>query len=236
MNCLSGYAIDGITYPSVSRILASNPKNTIAKKSAGLNAAALSKEDAKHRGRSVHQALRQYLMSGETDLDPEFFTYWEQLQQALDLLDLKCSWADGPLTDELARFQNGDHSCIWSKKLRVQGCPDFFGDVGGVSVVGELKTGTIPFTKYFQYGDFKQYWNYFKYQSALLQSSGYAMCLEETVGFKPEAAIIINITPTDNQIFVAESNELSKGKSQFRKLCRDFFKNDGAPYTMQDGF
>lgn len=236
MNCLSGYCIDGIVYPSVSKVLSSNPKNDIAKKSAALNGAALSKPEAQRRGKALHDALRSYLITGETDLSPEFYSYWSQLQQALQVLDLKPLWADGPVAPDLMHLQQGEHSCVWSKKLKVQGCPDFFGTIGGVEVVGELKTGTVPFTKYFEYGNFKNYWNYFKHRSALLQASAYAMCIEETVGFKPKAAIVINVTPSDNQIFVSEHTEFAKGKSEFRKLCRDFFKGDGLAYTCQDKF
>ncbi len=236
MNCLSGYSIDGLTYPSISKVLASNPQRKSAIKSSALHGRRLSSAEAKRRGSAVHEALRNFIKTGECDLESRYLCYWYQLQELLNLLEPQVLWSDGPLDPSLSYLEQDNHSCVWSSKLRVQGCPDLFGTVGGVKVVGELKTGTVPFINHYPFKQFHEYWPYYKFNTAAMQLAGYSICLEETIGFKPEAGLIMNVMPEANQLFILEADELAKYKAKFKKLTKSFFKGEGCAYTMQDNF
>ena len=236
MIALAGPTIDGTIYPSVSRVLSNHPKREAARKSAALNPQRLSQKQAKERGTVIHAAIKNYLLTGQCDLPLDYMDYWDQVQQVLALLDPKPIWLDGPLSKEQAHFQQDDLACIWSKALRIQGCPDFLGLVGGVKSVIEWKTGTTLFNRNYDYRNFSSYWPWFKIKMAELQSAGYSFCAEECLNFKPEVSIVVNLTPTNHQVFIRDHSDFQKDRIQFKKLAAEFFKTSGANYTTQDNF
>ena len=236
MIALAGPTIDGVIYPSVSRVLAAHPKREAARKSAALNPQRLSKAEAQERGTVIHESIKNYLLTGECNLPYEYMGYWEQVQQVLSLLEPKPIWLDGPLTADQAHFQQDGLSCIWSKDLRVQGCPDFLGSVGGVSAVLEWKTGTTLFNSNYDYRNFSSYWPWWKIKISQYQCASYSFCAEECLGFKPEVSIVVNITPDDHQVFIRDHLAFQKDRTQFKKLAKDYFKTSGANYTTQDKF
>ena len=100
MNALAGYIIDGVTYPSISKVIASDSRNKQAAKSAALNPQKLQAE-AMRRGTAIHSALRSFLTTGEAELTADLMPYWSQLYSVIELLDIKPTWSEGPLTTTL---------------------------------------------------------------------------------------------------------------------------------------
>ena len=113
--------IDGVSYPSVSKILASDPRRkkfyqsrAAQRKKQGLDSDSV--KMGQHRGTSLHAAFSQYITTGECDVPDIYLDYWDQLYSFIHPLNIQPTWAEVPLREEHQHFTQGDTSVIWSKE------------------------------------------------------------------------------------------------------------------------
>ena len=80
------FTVDGVPYTSVSSILKTDMKLTQGKRSAALNKSKdkkLKNKSATSRGIAVHSAVRQFLNTGDCDLSPEYYPYFDGIYEWL---------------------------------------------------------------------------------------------------------------------------------------------------------
>lgn len=224
----TGFLCDGVQCHSVSKILKSDLKNKTSKKasavakSKGLSAYSRFQTE---RGLAVHQAARDFLKHGEIDLPSKYYPYWENIWKSLSILDIVPWWIEGPVVDSLSHLQQGDWSAVWNKRYQYAGSPDLVAKVGGVSCVVEFKTSDLLWQNRYIYKDFKHYTNWHKYNQAAMQVSAYSKAFTETTAIPIDAAIIINATREESQLFVLEKPDLKKHLTKFHTLAKDFISS-----------
>lgn len=219
------FTVDGIPYTSVFSILKTDIKLAQSKRSAALSKSSskkLKNKSATSRGIAVHAAVRQFLNTGDCDLAPEYYPYFDGIYDWLSRLDLDTWWAEGPMLDELQHLRNGPSAAVWCKNTRYIGIPDWAGTIGGVPCVVEFKTSDHLYRSTYNHKQFKQYYEWVKYNSAAQQTATYANAWTETTGMPIETGIVINSTPDDVQLFIIEKDEMKKKLSSFHKLVKDY--------------
>ena len=219
--------IDGEQYPSVSKILQSNPKRKTYYKSVGARRKQAFKDgDAaaagKHRGDSLHEAFAQYITTGECDVSPVYMEFWNHLYQFITPFNVKPVWAEAPLLTEHQHFTNNETSCIWSKKGKWLGKPDLIANFEGVNAVIEIKTSNHPYSKSFDRSQFLKYGEFYSYAYAAMQTAAYSQCWEECTGETIDAGIVLNVMRDGLQMFVVEHPEMQLRLKNFRKLAKDY--------------
>ena len=224
------FTVDGLPFTSVSSIIKTDQRLVQGNRSRAL--ANKSKQQSKTksataRGIAVHSAVRQFLRTGECDLDPAYYDYFSGIQDWLTRLDLETWWAEQPVLDELQHLQQGPSAAVWCEKHRYIGVPDWVGKVGGVGCVLEFKTSDTLYRSNYNHKQFKQYAEWVKYHHAAMQVAAYANAWKETTDMDIDAGIIINSTPNECQLFIIEREEMKKKLTAFHKLCRDYRKIHG---------
>ena len=224
------FTVDGLPFTSVSSIIKTDQRLVQGNRSRAL--ANKSKQQSKTksataRGIAVHSAVRQFLRTGECDLDPAYYDYFSGIQDWLTRLDLETWWAETPVLDELQHLQQGASAAVWCEKHRYIGVPDWVGKVGGVGCVLEFKTSDTLYRSNYNHNQFKQYAEWVKYHHAAMQVAAYANAWKETTDMDIDAGIIINSTPNECQLFIIERDELKKKLKAFHKLCNDYRKIHG---------
>ena len=223
-----GFYVDGCRYNSVSNILSFDPKRKTSKKARGISHSNRSGDSAaagRCRGTSIHKSFNQYLTTGEADVAPIHYPYWEQLMNVVSPLQIVPTWAEGPLLEKHSHFRSQSKSAIWSEKLQFIGCPDMIGTVGGVPAVVEIKTSTSLYTKNYNHKDFRTYKDWYPYWYAATQTAAYGIAWQECTKEKITTGIVINVTPTASQLFIIELPEYKKRQSDFRSLARSYNKH-----------
>ena len=224
------FTVDGLPFTSVSSIIKTDQRLVQGKRSRALankSKTQSKSQSATARGIAVHNAARQFLRTGECDLDPQYYSYFAGIQDWLNRLDLETWWAEAPVLDELQHLQQGPSAAVWCEKRRYIGVPDWVGKVGGVGCVLEFKTSDTLDQNNYNYKQFKQYAEWVKYHQAAMQVAAYANAWKETTDMTIEAGIVINSTPDECQLFIIEKEEMKKKLTAFHKLCRDYRKIHG---------
>ena len=86
------FTVDGLPFTSVSSIIKTDQRLVQGNRSRAL--ANKSKQQSKTksataRGIAIHSAVRQFLRTGECDLDPAYYDYFAGIQDWLTRLDLE---------------------------------------------------------------------------------------------------------------------------------------------------
>ncbi len=226
--------VDGVAYPSVSTILASDPKRKTFFKSRGARGVQPnddSRRTSTQRGITLHKCFNDYLLTGEADIPPIYLDYWRQLQEAIGCMTIKPIWAEGPILPKHQHFRNGNKSLIWSKRHRYLGCPDLIGNFEGVDAVCEIKTSKSPYTKNYDRNDFRSYGSWFSYYSSALQVASYSGAWAEATGNRINTGLVINVMPDSYQLFIIEGPEMKSRLTKFRSLAKDYHKGEDAMYA-----
>lgn len=227
-NCYR-YECDGVILPSVSTILKADSKYSQARKSRGASALQPGTARfgfAKQRGIEVHSAARKFIRTGEVDLSPKYFPYWQGIHKQLSILDLTdIEWADGPNIPELQHLRDGDNSAVWNLKQKYVGCPDLVANLGGLRTLIEFKTSDELHMSTYDM-NFKNYSSWWRHNQARMQVGGYSVAYEMTTGLPIEAAAIIVATRDDSQLFILERPDIDKAVVKFHKLAKDFHLSD----------
>lgn len=227
-NCYR-YKCDGVILPSVSTILRSDPKFQQARKSRGASALQPGTARfgfAKQRGIEVHSAARKFIRTGEVDLSPKFYPYWEGIQKQLSLLDLtKVEWVEGPAIPELQHLRDGDNSAVWNLKQKYCGCPDLVANLGGLRTLVEFKTSDELHMATYDM-NFKNYSSWWRHSQSRMQVGSYCTAYEMTTGRPIEAAAIVVATRDDSQLFIMERDAIDKATQKFHKLAKSFHLSD----------
>ena len=221
--------VDGECYPSVSKILASDPKKKSFYKSRGLKKRTRSPgssetvEAGRIRGRSLHECFSDYITTGEADVPPLYYEHWAQLHELISSFDITdLQWAERPLAPEHSKFQQGDTAVIYSKKSKYLGKPDLIASLGGVPCIWEIKTSNDLYSKNYDYTKFISYSSFLPYCHAALQVGAYRKAWAECTGQQIDTGIIINVTKNDSQLFIVERPELLSRQKSFTKLAKDY--------------
>ncbi len=222
----SGFQVDGEVYTSVSSIIKSDKKHFQSRKSAAWASKRKSKSvqlDATSRGIAVHSAIRSFVRTGECDLDPAYFQYFDNVVSLLKQFDLDVWWAEEPVHPELQHLRSGNHSAVWSNKPhKYIGIPDIAGTIGGVPCIVEFKTSDKLIRSNYHPKQFSQYSEWVKYNCAAMQVAAYANAWNQRTSMPISTGIIINTTPTEAQLFIIEKDEMKKRLSSFHKLCKEY--------------
>ena len=223
----SAVLVDGVALPSVTKILASDPKKVSYYKSLGLKRKTTNYDGAgiavgRHRGISLHSSFNQYLLHGDADIAPCYYKHWDNLYNLVKDWDFTPVWSEAPLLEEHSQFKQGDVSIIYSKKYSYLGNPDFIGGLGGVPIIAELKTGSDVMTKNYDSRRFQTYSQWMPYYSAATQVSSYAQAWKECTKQDITTGVVINVTENDAQFFVVDQPEMSSRFKSFRKLARNY--------------
>ena len=224
------FTVDGLPFTSVSSIIKTDQRLVQGNRSRALANKSKQKSKTKSatsRGIAVHGAVRQFLRTGECDLDPAYYDYFSGIQDWLTRLDLETWWAEAPVLEELQHLQQGPSVAVWCDKHRYIGVPDWVGKIGGVSCVLEFKTSDTLYRNNYNYKQFRQYAEWVKYHQASMQVAAYANAWKQTTDMSIDAGIIINSTPDECQLFIIERDELQKELKAFHKLCNDYRKIHG---------
>ena len=222
--------IDGSAYPSVSKILSSDPKRksffkakALKKKQTAFDSD--SRTTGLHRGTSLHETFASYITTGDANIPPIYYRYWDQLFKLVSGIEIQPIWAEKPLLPEHSHFTNGDTSVIWSKKYKYLGTPDLIARVGGVLCVVEIKTSRDYYTKNYDRRNFATYSQWLPYYSAATQVSAYASAWNECTEDNIDTGLVINVTEDDSQLFVVEAPEMKTRFTAFKKLVREYHKH-----------
>ena len=223
------FAVDGLPYTSVSSIIKTDTKIIQGRKSKALSKSHNHNKQlsATARGTAVHGAVRQFIRTGECDLDPAYYEYFSGIQDCLSHLDIEPYWVEGPVVDEYKHLQQGNSAAIWCEKYRYIGIPDLVGKIGGVPCVVEFKTSDTLYRDNYNYKEFKQYSEWVKHHQAGMQVAAYANAWKQTTGMEINTGVIINSTPSDTQLFIIERDTMKKKLTAFHKLCREYRKIHG---------
>lgn len=224
------FTVDGLPFTSVSSIIKTDQRLVQGRRSQAL--ANKSKQQTKTksataRGMAVHSAVREFLRTGECELDPAYYDYFSGIQDWLTRLDLETWWAETPVLDELQQLQQGPRAAVWCEKHRYIGVPDWVGKVGGVGCVLEFKTSDTLYRNNYNHKQFRKYAEWVKYHQASMQVAAYANAWKETTDMNVDVGIIINSTPNECQLFIIEREELKKKLTAFHKLCQENRKIHG---------
>ena len=228
-NPSGGILIDGSAYPSVTKILTSDPKRKTFYKAQAVKRKkqafdGVGRAVGMHRGTSLHETFANYITTGECDCAPIYYSYWQNLLDVVSRIDIDPIWAERPLLPEHSKFTDGETSVIWSKKHKFLGKPDLIGLFGGVPAVCEIKTSTDLFTKNYDRRNFATYSQWMPYSHSAMQVASYAAAWNERTGDNINTGIVINVTPETAQLFIIDAPEMQSRFTNFRKLCRDFHK------------
>ena len=116
--------------------------------------------------------------------------------QYLDWFDT-IHWSERPLRPDWYHLRSDDKEVafVWSTVHKYAGCPDFIGEIGGVKIICDFKTSTGPYSSVSpERGDRMGYGGWRKYQKCAQQMAAYRLALEERVGYRCDAALIIVAT------------------------------------------
>lgn len=226
----SAILIDGAAYPSVTRILTSDPKRKTYYQSRGLHRKQTSFDGdgaatGRHRGTSLHEAFAEYMTTGHCDVPPIYYSYWEQLQSVISSLQVgPILWAEAPMLPEHSHFTSGETSCIWSTKHKYLGKPDLIASLGGVPCVWEIKTSRSHYCRNYDRRNFGSYGSWFSYAHSAMQTSAYAAAWNERTGADIHTGVVINVMPDDAQLFIVERTEMNTRFNNFKKLAKAYHK------------
>ena len=228
-NISGGILIDGCAYPSVTKILTSDPKRKSYYKSRAVqNKQKRIDGDGRavgmHRGISLHETFANFITTGEADCAPIYYSYWTNLLDVVSQIDIEPIWAERPLLPEHSKFTDGATAVIWSTKHKFLGKPDLIGSFGGVPAVCEIKTSTQLFTKNYNHKQFTTYSEWMPYAHSAMQVASYASAWNERTGDNINTGLVINVTPETAQLFIIEAPEMESRFKNFKKLARDFHK------------
>ena len=224
------FTVDGLPYTSVSSIIKTDTKLVQGNRSRALANKSKQKtktQSATARGIATHNAVRQYLRTGECDLDPQYYQYFNGIYDWLSRLDLETWWAESPMRDDLQHLQQGPSAAVWCDRYRYIGIPDYVGKIGGVPCVVEFKTSDSLYRDNYNYKVFWQYTEWVRHHTASMQVAAYANAWTQTTGEDVHTGIIINSTPDECQFFIIERDVMKKKLSAFHKLCREYRKING---------
>lgn len=215
-------------YPSVTAILGKTSseasKKALAtwglKNPGGLQAAA-------ERGTAIHAACESYIRGLPVELPDELQGFWKGLSTHLDRYS-EFLWSEKPLQPQW-KFCTGQDgiSRIWSHRFAYCGCPDLIGIRNGVLILGDFKTSTGPYSRYYPGKDRDPgltFGGWSKFRKCSLQLAAYAIAAEETLGLKIDAAQILVSTPDITQSFLIHGDELKTQKFKWLQRVRQYWE------------
>ncbi len=228
-NTSGAILIDGLAFPSVSKILVSDPKRKTFYKSRGAKRKQGSLDSdsvstGRHRGESLHEAFAQFITTGECDVPEIYLPYWDNLYSFISPLNIQPVWAEKPLLPEHQHFTSGETSVIWSTKDKFLGKPDLIGNIEGVNAVVEIKTSRTPYSKSFDHRKFIAYGEFYSYAHSAMQVAAYTKAWTERTKQKIDVGIVINVMPDGLQFFTVEYPEMQLRLKNFRALAREYHK------------
>ena len=188
------YLCSGMYLPSVTTVLSATESE---KSKAGLrqwqerNPGAL--EAAATRGTAIHKCCEDYLRGLPLDCPEEYLPFWTGMDQYLDWFDT-IHWSERPLRPDWNHLRSEDREVafVWSTIHKFAGCPDLIGEIGGVKVICDFKTSNGPYSASTpQRGDRAGYGGWRKFQKCAQQMAAYRLALDERVGYRCDAALII---------------------------------------------
>lgn len=215
-------------YPSVTSVLSKTSseasKRALAtwglKNPGGLQAAA-------ERGTAIHAACESYIRGLPVELPPEYQGFWDGLAAHLDRLD-SFLWSEKPLRPEWKHCVGEDGiSRVWSHRYAYAGCPDFLAERNGLLILGDFKTSTGPYSRYYPSKERDScitFGGWQKYKKCAMQLAAYAIAIEETLGLKVDAAQILVSTPTITQSFLIHGDELKLQKYKWLQRVRAYWQ------------
>jgi len=233
------YLCSGLYLPSVTTVLSSTESE---KSKAGLrqwqerNPGAL--EAAATRGTAIHLGCENYLRGLPPDVPEEYMPFWNGMSQYLDWFDI-IHWSERPLRPDWYHLRSDDKEVafVWSTKHKYAGCPDLIGEIGGVRVIADFKTSTGPYSAVApQRGDRMGFGGWRKYQKCAQQMAAYRLALEERVGYRCDAALIIVATEETTQAIFIDGDQLDLHESRFLKRAEMFHLNNPEEDDEADNF
>lgn len=215
-------------YPSVTAILSRTSSEASKKALAtwglrnpgGLQAAA-------ERGTAIHAACESYIRGLPVVLPPEYQGFWDGLSTHLDRFN-EFLWSEKPLQPQWKFCTGSDGiSRIWSHRYRYCGCPDIIGVRNGVLILGDFKTSTGPYSRYYPAKDRDPsltFGAWSKFRKCATQLAAYAIAAEETLDLKIDAAQILVSTPDITQSFFIHGDDLKLQKYKWLQKVRQFWE------------
>ena len=197
-------------------------------------------EEACKRGTAIHLCAENYLRGIDVNCPEEYLDYWRGVSAYLDLFD-SIHWSERPLRLDWSHLKSDDGavSYVWSTEHRYAGCPDLVGEIGGVKVIADFKTSSAPYRNSFpDRGDRAGYGGYLKYQKCAQQLGAYSYALNERVGFKCQAAMIIATTADTAQGIFIDRHLLTAAQDKFLKradMFHSMFSSDEAENCSPQG-
>ena len=219
------YLCSGLYLPSVTTVLSGTESE---KSKAGLrqwqekNPGAL--EAAATRGTAIHKCCEDYLRGLPIDCPDEYQPFWNGMSQYLDWFDT-IHWSERPLRPDWYHLRSDDKEVafVWSTVHKYAGCPDLIGEIGGVKIICDFKTSTGPYSSVSpERGDRMGYGGWRKYQKCAQQMAAYRLALEERVGYRCDAALIIVATEETTQAIFIDTDQLDLMESRFLKRAKMF--------------
>ncbi len=219
------YLCSGMYLPSVTTVLSGTESE---KSKAGLrqwqekNPGAL--EAAATRGTAIHKCCEDYLRGLPIECPEEYQPFWNGMSPYLDWFDT-IHWSDRPLRPDWYHLRSEDKEVafVWSTVHKYAGCPDLIGEIGGVKVICDFKTSTGPYSASApDRGDRMGYGGWRKYQKCAQQMAAYRLALEERVGYRCDAALIIVATEETTQAIFIDTDQLDLMESRFLKRAKMF--------------
>ena len=121
------------------------------------------------------------------------------------------------------RSEDKEVAFVWSTVHKYAGCPDLIGEIGGVKIICDFKTSTGPYSAHApERGDRMGYGGWRKYQKCAQQMAAYRLALEERVGYRCDAALIIVATEETTQGIFIDTDQLDLMESRFLKRAKMF--------------
>lgn len=221
-------------YPSVTSILSKTASAASAEKLRLWNERNPGARDAAAlRGSAVHKAAEDYLRGRSIELDDTIQPFWDGMPAHLDSFDYVV-WSEKPLLPEWS-FCIGDDdiSRVWSHEHRYCGCPDIVGVRKGVAILADIKSSNGPYCRYHPTqvdpGEVEDglhprlFGGWMKFSKTALQLGAYAIALEETLGFRIDAAQMLITTPTGTQSFLLRGHELHTARYKWLQKVRAYY-------------
>lgn len=219
------YLCGGLYMPSVTTVLSATETE---KSKAGLrnwqanNPGAL--EAAATRGSAVHLACENYLRGLDPGVPEEYQQFWNGMSTYLDWFD-EIHWSERPLRSDWYDLRSDDREVayVWSTEHLFAGCPDLIGEIGGVKVICDFKTSNGPYCSSSpDRGDRAGYGGWRKFQKCAQQMAAYRLALNERVGYKCDAALILVTTEEITQAIWIDTDQLDLYEARFLKRAKMF--------------
>ena len=213
-------------YPSVTTILGKTASEH--SKKALLSWAAKNpgaREAAAERGSAIHAACEAHIRGQRINIPEEYRPFWRGLEEQLDKYD-SFLWSERPLLPQWKSVIGDDGIArIWSHKHGYAGVPDLIGVRNGVVIMGDFKTSTGPYSRWFPKDDNRKlFTGWSKYKKCAEQLAAYALAAEETLGVHVDCAQILVSTPEISQSFFIHGDELLKHRTSWLQKVRRYYE------------